>query len=129
MPVQAIGGLFFRARDPEGLADWYRRHLGIGAGCAAEGAGDPEEWFWKTEGGPVVFAPFRADSDYFAADRKWMLNLRVTDLEGLLEQLNARGIEIETRAEWDSPETGSFARIHDPEGNPIELWEPPADEA
>src|SRR3546814_15879645 len=54
MPVQGIGGLFFRARDPEGLADWYRRHLGIGAGCAAEGTGTPDEWFWKTEGGPVV---------------------------------------------------------------------------
>src|SRR3546814_10616884 len=89
MPVQGIGGLFFRARDPEGLADWYRRHLGIGAGCAAEGTGTPDEWFWKTEGGPVVFAPFKADSDYFAADKQWMLNLRVTDLEGLLEQLNA----------------------------------------
>src|SRR3546814_6373824 len=100
MPVQGIGGLFFRARDPEGLADWYRRHLGIGAGCAAEGTGTPDEWFWKTEGGPVVFAPFKADSDYFAADKQWMLNLRVTDLEGLLEQLNARGIAIETRAEW-----------------------------
>src|SRR3546814_13350609 len=50
MPVQGIGGLFFRARDPEGLADWYRRHLGIGAGCAAEGTGTPDEWFWKTAG-------------------------------------------------------------------------------
>src|SRR3546814_2784701 len=90
MPVQGIGGLFFRARDPEGLADWYRRHLGIGAGCAAEGTGTPDEWFWKTEGGPVVFAPFKADSDYFAADKQWMLNLRVTDLEGLLEQLKDR---------------------------------------
>ena len=128
MPVQGIGGLFFRARDPEGLADWYRRHLGIGPGCAADGTGDADEWTWKTEGGPVVFAPFAADTDYFAADRQWMLNLRVTDLEGLLEQLNARGVAIETRPEWDSPETGTFARIHDPEGTPIELWEPPADE-
>jgi predicted enzyme related to lactoylglutathione lyase len=129
MPVQAIGGLFFRANDPEGLADWYRRHLGVGAGCTAEGAGEPDGWCWMTEGGPVVFAPFKADSDYFAAGRQWMLNLRVTDLEGLLEQLNARGIAIETRAEWDSPEAGSFARIHDPEGNAIELWEPPTAEA
>lgn len=126
MPVQGIGGLFFRARDPEGLADWYRRHLSIGAGCVAEGTGEPDEWSWKTEGGPVVFAPFKADTDYFAADKQWMLNLRVTDLEGLLEQLNASGIAIETREEWDSPEIGSFARIHDPEGNAIELWEPPA---
>src|SRR3546814_11057533 len=44
MPVQGIGGLFFRARDPEGLADWYRRHLGIGAGWAAAGTGQPDQW-------------------------------------------------------------------------------------
>src|SRR3546814_12508569 len=122
MPVQGIGGLFFRARDPEGLADWYRRHLGIGAGCAAEGTGTPDEWFWKPEGGPVVLAPFKADSDYFAADKQWMLNLRVTDLEGLLEQLNARGIAIEKRAEWDSAEHGNFARITETKGHAIELW-------
>ena len=77
------------------------------------------------QGGPVVFAPFKADSDYFAADKAFMLNLRVTDLDGMLEQLNAAGIGIETRDEWDSPETGRFARIHDPEGNAIELWEEP----
>lgn len=66
------------------------------------------------QGGPLVFAPFKADSDYFAADKTFMLNLRVTDLDGMLEQLNASGIAIETRDEWDSPETGRFARIHDP---------------
>jgi predicted enzyme related to lactoylglutathione lyase len=55
-----------------------------------------------------------------------MLNFRVRDLDSLLEQLNARGIEITTKDEWDTPETGRFARIHDPEGNPIELWEAPA---
>lgn len=76
--------------------------------------------------GGIVFQPFAADSSYFAADKQAMLNLRVIDLDSLLEQLNAAGIAIETRAEWDSPETGRFARIHDPEGNPIELWEAPA---
>ncbi len=126
MAVLGIGGLFFRARDPEALAAWYREYLGVGAGCAAEGAGEPDEWCWRVQGGPVVFAPFPADSDYFAADKADMLNLRVYDLEGMLEQLNAGGIAIETRDEWDSPETGRFARIHDPEGNAIELWEPPA---
>ncbi len=125
MAVLAIGGLFFRARDPDALNTWYRENLGIGAGCAAEETGPIEEWVWKTQGGPVVFAPFKADTDYFAADKQWMLNLRVTDLEGMCEQLNAAGIQVETRPEWDSPETGSFARIHDPEGNAIELWEAP----
>jgi catechol 2,3-dioxygenase-like lactoylglutathione lyase family enzyme len=126
MPVLGIGGLFFRAKDPDGLAAWYREHLGIGAGCAAEGTGDPDEWSWKVEGGPVVFAPFKEATDYFAADKQWMLNLRVRDLDGLLEQLNAAGIDILTKPEWNDPQVGQFARIHDPEGNAIELWEPPA---
>ncbi|QNE32656.1 VOC family protein [Sphingomonas sp. NBWT7] len=126
MPVLGIGGLFFRARDPDALSAWYRTHLGVGAGCDATGDGAANEWFWQTQGGPMVFAPFRADSDYFAADKAWMLNLRVSDLAGLVASLAASGIAAETRAEWDSPETGRFARIHDPEGNAIELWEPPA---
>jgi catechol 2,3-dioxygenase-like lactoylglutathione lyase family enzyme len=126
MPVLGIGGVFFRAKDPDGLAAWYREHLGIGAGCAAEGTGDPDEWSWKVEGGPVVFAPFKEATDYFAADKQWMLNLRVRDLDGLLEQLNAAGIDILTKPEWNDPQVGQFARIHDPEGNAIELWEPPA---
>ena len=125
MPVLAIGGLFFRARDPDALTAWYREHLGVGAGCAADETGPPDEWTWRTQGGPVVFAPFKENTDYFPADKQFMLNLRVTDMDGLLEQLNAAGIAIETRDEWDSPETGRFARIHDPEGLAIELWEAP----
>ena len=126
MGVLGIGGLFFRARDPDALNAWYRTHLGVGAGCSAEDTGNVDEWTWRTLGGPTVFAPFKADTDYFAADKQWMLNLRVEDLDGLLESLNAAGIAIITKDEWDSPETGRFARIHDPEGNAIELWEPPA---
>ena len=86
MPVLGIGGLFFRAKDPDGLSAWYREHLGIGGGCAVEGTGDPEEWSWKVEGGPVVFAPFKEATDYFAADKQWMINFRVRNLDGLLEQ-------------------------------------------
>ena len=74
----------------------------------------------------MVFAPFKADTDYWATDHQFMLNFRVNDLDGLLEQLNASGIDVIVKPEWDSPETGRFARIHDPEGNPIELWEAPA---
>lgn len=125
MPVSGIGGLFFRAHDPEALSAWYREHLGIGAGCAAEGTGEPDEWSWMTQGGPVVFAPFKADSDYWKAEHAFMLNLRVTAIDALLASLTAAGIEVETRPEWDDPKAGRFARIHDPEGNPIELWQPP----
>ena len=73
--------------------------------------------------GPTVFAPFPRDSDYFETDRAVMLNFRVDDLDALLAQLAQADIPAQTRAEWNS-EIGRFARIHDPEGNPIELWEP-----
>ena len=126
MGVLGIGGLFFRANDPDVLNAWYRDHLGIGAGCAAQDTGDVDEWTWKTQAGPVVFAPFKADTDYFAADKQYMLNLRVADLDGMLPALMAAGIAVETRPEWNDPSVGKFARIHDPEGNAIELWEPPA---
>ena len=126
MAVLGIGGLFFRARDPETLASWYREHLNVGAGCVAADADGPDEWSWMTQGGPVVFAPFAADTDYFAQDKAFMLNLRVSDLPQLIERLKGAGIEVTTRADWDHPDTGRFARIHDTEGNPIELWEPPA---
>ena len=86
----------------------------------------PDEYSWQTEGGPVVFAPFEAATDYFAADKQFMLNLRVSDLDGLLRQLESAGIEITTKPDWDDPTVGRFARIHDPEGNAIELWEPPS---
>jgi predicted enzyme related to lactoylglutathione lyase len=107
-----IGGIFFRSRDSRALAAWYETHLGITE-------------FWNQQAGPTVFAPFREDTTYFAADRQWMINLRVDDLDALMAQLQAAGIAVETRpGEWDSPETGRFARIHDPEGNPVELWQP-----
>jgi predicted enzyme related to lactoylglutathione lyase len=121
-----MGGLFFRARDPDALAAWYRDHLGVGAGCNASGESEASEWFWQVQGGPMVFAPFQAATDYFPLDKAFMINLRVSDLAGLIETLADAGIAAETRTEWNSPETGRFARIHDPEGNVIELWEPPA---
>jgi len=126
MAVLGIGGLFFRARNPDALTQWYKEQLGIGAGCAAPGAGDPDDMCWMAAGGPVVFAPFADDTDYFPTDKAFMLNLRVSDLEGLIARLEAAGVSVETRAEWDHPDVGRFARIHDPEGNPIELWQPPS---
>ena len=113
--VTGIGGIFFRVRDPEALTAWYRRHLGIT---------QPDVAVWMQEAGPTVFSPFRADSDYFAPDRQWMLNLRVDDLNALTAKLSAAGIEVITKPEWNMPGVGRFACIHDPEGNPIELWEP-----
>jgi catechol 2,3-dioxygenase-like lactoylglutathione lyase family enzyme len=121
MGVLGIGGLFFRAKDPEALASWYRDHLNVGAGCAAENTGAPDDMCWMAGGGPVVFAPFSADTDYFPGP--FMLNLRVSGLPEMIEKLRDEGIEVETRDEWNDPSVGSFARIKDPEGNPVELWE------
>ena len=109
-----IGGVFFRAQDTAALAAWYEKHLGVPG-------------FWDQQAGQTVFAPFKSDSDYFAADRQWMINFRVHDIDELIAQLRQAGIAVETRAEWDTPETGRFARIHDPEGNPVELWQPPTE--
>ena len=117
MPAVGIGGVFFRSRDPEALLGWYRTHLGM----AAE-----DGYQWMQQAGPTVFMPFAHDTDYFPADRQWMLNFRVEALDALLDSLRAAGVEVKTDPAWDSPETGRFARIHDPEGNPVELWEPPA---
>ena len=124
MPVLGMGGYIFRSRDPAALKAWYREHHGVGGGCGSDADGRSSEWVWFTKGGPMVFEPFGQDSDYFPADKQAMVNLRVTDLDGLLESLRAAGIEVTTNEEWDSPEIGRFARIHDPEGNPVELWEP-----
>ncbi|THD37966.1 MAG: VOC family protein [Sphingomonas sp.] len=126
MPVLGIGGLFFRAKDPNALNAWYRDHLGVGAGCAAEDTGPVDEWSWNTQGGPVVFSPFKAATDYWAADKQYMLNLRVSDIDGLITSLTASGVDVITKPEWNDPSIGKFARVHDPEGNAIELWEPPA---
>jgi len=117
MSVTGIGGLFFRARDPQALGAWYAEHLGVGG-----------KWgMWNQQAGTTVFQPFKTDTDYFPRDRQWMLNLRVDGLDALLGRLRAAGIDVVTKAEWDTPETGRFARIYDPEGNPVELWEPAAE--
>lgn len=117
--VTGIGGLFFRARDPKALSAWYQRHLGVAP--APADMGTPP---WVTEAGVTVFAPFDHDTDYFPSDRTFMLNFRVRDLDAMTAQLRAAGIEISREEAMDG--VGRFARIHDPEGNPIELWEPVA---
>jgi predicted enzyme related to lactoylglutathione lyase len=116
MAVTGIGGVFFRSHEPEKLLAWYDTHFGLGMK-----AYEP----WQQQAGPTVFMPFPAGTDYFPLEKQFMLNLRVDDLDGLLERLRAAGLEIKTDPAWDTPETGRFARVHDPEGNPIELWEPP----
>ena len=116
MPVTGIGGLFFRAKDPEALQQWYSDHLGV---APKDGV------YWTQDAGVTVVMPFAEDTDYFPADKQWMINYRVTELDQLLSSLRLADIAVQTDPTWDTPETGRFARIHDPEGNAIELWEPP----
>jgi predicted enzyme related to lactoylglutathione lyase len=125
MPVEGVGGYFFRANDPAGLKAWYKQHLGVGGGIGSDPVtGHTNEWVWYVAGGPMVFEPFKADTDYFPADRSAMINLRVRDLDGLLASLRGANIAIEREEAMEG--VGRFARVHDPEGNPIELWEPEA---
>lgn len=115
--VLGIGGLFFRAKDPKGLSAWYNQHLGINIAPT-----DMEMEPWISDAGVTVFAPFAEDTDYFERDKTFMLNFRVSDMEKMLEQLRAAGIEVSHEQTMDG--LGRFVRIHDPEGTPIELWEP-----
>ena len=116
--VAGIGGLFFRAHDPKALGQWYEEHLGITIEPTSEGAA-----VWQQEAGPTVFTPFPETTKYFWDPTKvWMVNFRVRDLDKMVAQLRTAGIKV------NDPESfagiGRFARLHDPEGNPIELWQP-----
>ena len=102
MAVTGIGGFFFRARDPQALAAWYRTHFGLT---------DPGEAVWHQQAGPTVFVPFAADTDYFAADKQFMINLRVDDLDTLIADLRRAGIEVQTDPSWDTPETGRLGSL------------------
>lgn len=116
--VTGIGGLFFRAHDPKALGLWYQQHLGIS--LTPTGLQDS---VWQQEAGPTVFAPFKETTTYFGDPSKfWMVNFRVRDLDKMAAQLQAAGIEV--KIDPQSYPNGRFARLHDPEGNPIELWQP-----
>ena len=116
--VAGIGGLFFRAHDPKVLGDWYQQHLGIALRPTSEGA-----TVWQQEAGPTVFSPFPETTKYFGDPNKvWMVNFRVHDLDKMVAQLRTAGIEVKDPESY--PNIGRFARLHDPEGNPIELWQP-----
>ncbi len=112
--VTGIGGVFFRSRNPDALASWYQEHFGIPV---------VESGPWQQEAGPTVFAPFPAETGYFGSpEQQAMINLRVQNLDGLVEKLAAAGVRVDPSRE--SHEYGHFAWIYDPEDNKIELWEP-----
>ncbi len=123
--VTGIGGIFFKARDPQALGQWYQKHLGL----------DVQAWggvafAWATPDNPggtgtTVWNPFPADTGYFApSSASFMVNFRVHDLHALLAALRAEGCEVDAKV--DESEYGKFGWVMDPEGNRVELWQPPA---
>lgn len=117
--VTGIGGVFFRSRDLESLYAWYEKHLGI------KREADGSVLFqWGKSGGETVWAIFPHDTEYFGpSGQSFMLNFRVDDLDALMAHLEAAGVEIDPKRE-EAP-YGKFGWIVDPDGNRIELWEPP----
>jgi glyoxylase I family protein len=116
--VQGIGGFFFRSQDPKALADWYQQHLGVDPIPM-----DHDHKPWQQQAGPTAFAPFPKDTGYFGSlQQAWMINFRVRNLDAMVEQLTASNIAV--KVDPEKYPQGRFARLHDPDGNPIELWEP-----
>lgn len=122
--VTGIGGIFFKAKDPTKLGEWYTKHLDI----EMEENMPMTTFHWQQADDPqqkgyTVWSLFPKDTDYFGSDdTQFMINYRVSDLDALMEALKKEGVEI-LRPVSDTP-YGRFAAIRDPEGNGIELWEP-----
>jgi predicted enzyme related to lactoylglutathione lyase len=118
--VVGIGGIQMRSRDPNALARWYREALGIST--YADDVPEPERVWWQ-EAGPTVVSPAAADTEYFGRNQQVMLNLRVRDLDAMVEQLRGLGTTLIDEVQV-MDEVGRFQWIEDTEGNRIELWEP-----
>jgi predicted enzyme related to lactoylglutathione lyase len=122
--VTGIGGIFFKASDSDKLREWYCSHLGIeseknsGALFKWRELDDPKSERY------TVWSPFPEDTDYFAPSEKpFMINFQVENLEELLAQLKREGVDVDPKVE--TYDYGKFGWIMDPEGNRVELWEPP----
>ena len=122
--VTGIGGIFFRAKDPKTLGEWYRTHLGI----------DVQDWGgaafrWNSDDNPsgsgtTIWSPFAADTTHFGTSgSSFMINYRVADLDALLGALRSEGCAVDEKSEQS--EYGKFGWVVDPEGNRIELWQAP----
>jgi catechol 2,3-dioxygenase-like lactoylglutathione lyase family enzyme len=120
--VTGIGGIFFKSKDPKRLGAWYRDHLGLDVsdwGGAIFQWGGPE-----SEPGMTIWTPFALDTDKMApSNASFMINFRVADLDALLAALRSEGCNILDQQE--ASEFGKFGWVMDPDGNKVELWEPP----
>jgi predicted enzyme related to lactoylglutathione lyase len=123
--VTGIGGIFFKARDPVALRVWYQRHLGLPleewGGCAFSWS-SPDN---PQASGTTIWSVAEDKAEHFApSTTKFMINYRVDDLHALLAALRAEGCEVDAKV--DESEYGKFGWVMDPEGNRVELWQPPA---
>jgi predicted enzyme related to lactoylglutathione lyase len=120
--VIGLGGIFFKAKDPKTLYEWYRKHLGIESATDGSGA------MWRDADHPEVpgcnvWAIFSQETKYLAPSQSsFMINFRVENLDDLLKALREEGVQVDPKVEG---EYGKFGWIMDPEGNRVELWEPP----
>jgi glyoxylase I family protein len=116
--VLGIGGFFFRAKDPAKLSKWYSDNLGINLPPQSYDAVP-----WQTDAGVTIFSPMELGSDFFGDWRsQWSINFRVRDLDAMARQLREAGSVVDV-----DPQTypnGRFAKVNDPEGNAIQLWQP-----
>jgi predicted enzyme related to lactoylglutathione lyase len=123
--VTGIGGIFFQAKDPAALWAWYKTHLGIDVQAWGGAAFDWVDSDGKPTGGTTAWSIESADSDHFAPSKSsFMVNYRVEDLDALLQALREEGCNVLEKT--DDSEYGKFGWVIDPEGNKVELWQPPA---
>ena len=115
--VTGIGGVFIRAKDHAKLAEWYRVHLGLDTGQWGK------TFEWNDPAGTTAWTIFKPESNYFPASQAVMINYRVADVHALVAALRAEGCDVDDKVE--DTEFGKFGWVTDPEGNKIELWEPP----
>jgi predicted enzyme related to lactoylglutathione lyase len=122
--VTGIGGIFFQSKDPAALHAWYREHLGIDVqtwGGAVFRWSDSSN---QASGGTTTWSVGAAGNDYFApSTASFMINYRVPDLHALVKLLKDEGCQVLDKI--DESEYGKFAWVIDPDGNKVELWEPP----
>lgn len=115
--VLGFGGFFFKANDQQALITWYEEHLGVKRTPSSY-----EEEPWQQQGGTTIFGVFSQSSSYFGdPEQQWMINFRVRDLDAMVAQLQAAGIAVDV--DPNEYPNGRFARLEDPEGNPIQLWQ------
>jgi len=120
--VTGIGGIFFSAKDPKALGAWYKQHLGIDVQVWGGAAFDWSEEARAPDGGVTAWSI--GDGSNFAPGKSFMVNYRVHDLDALLAALRAEGCNVLDKV--DDSEYGKFGWVVDPEGNKVELWQPPA---